>query len=204
MAHSTRDKAANASAESHGNSPSSTSGHPTGTPENTPENTRGNAEGDSTQTTSARAKVLIASDHAAVDLKRHLIEQIKDVEWEDLGPTNGDPVDYPDYADKLASRISNQEDERGILICGSGIGMCIAANKFPNVRGANVETTTGARLSREHNNANVLCLGARVLTQELATDIVRIWLTTPFSGDPRHQRRIGKITKIETRNHKRK
>ncbi|MBC7693782.1 MAG: RpiB/LacA/LacB family sugar-phosphate isomerase [Methylotenera sp.] len=146
-----------------------------------------------------RKTILIAADHAAVDLKAHLQKQLPEWNWVDLGPQTADRVDYPDFAEKVALKISNGEALQGVLVCGSGIGMCIAANKFPHVRAAGVESSGAAKLSREHNDANVLCLGARLTSPDLAVEIVRTWLETPFSGDLRHVNRIQKISAIESR-----
>ena len=141
--------------------------------------------------------VLIASDHAAVDLKAKIQKLLPQWKWTDLGPATDARVDYPDYAEKLAQEISTGRSKLGVLICGSGIGMCIAANKFAGVRAAVVESVTSAKLSKEHNNANVLCLGARIVDEKSALEIVRAWLETPFSGDERHTKRIQKITDLE-------
>ena len=141
--------------------------------------------------------VLIASDHAAVDLKTKIQKFLPQWRWTDLGPATDARVDYPDYAEKLAQEISAGRSKLGVLICGSGIGMSIAANKFTGVRAAVVESVTSAKLSKEHNNANVLCLGARIVDEKSALEIVRVWLETPFSGDERHTKRIQKITDLE-------
>jgi ribose 5-phosphate isomerase B len=141
--------------------------------------------------------VLIAADHAGVELKSTLKKSIPEQPWEDLGPQTSDRVDYPDFAEKLATKISSGEYERGILICGSGIGMCIAANKFAGVRAAVVESEEAAKLSREHNDANVLCLGARLMTPEKAAKIAKTWLSTAFSAEPRHSERVRKIGALE-------
>ena len=143
--------------------------------------------------------VLIASDHAGFELKTALISLLSDVVFEDLGPLKQSRVDYPDYAAKLAEAVSKAPDTRGILICGSGIGMCIAANKFKNIRAALVNEPVSARLAREHNDTNIICLGARFLAPQYAAEITRVWLSTPFSKDPRHEKRIAKITQIEKR-----
>jgi ribose 5-phosphate isomerase B len=143
---------------------------------------------------------LIASDHAGVDLKSELIRRLPDWKWEDLGPQDTSRVDYPDYAERLASQISSGASHRGVLICGSGIGMSITANKFSGVRAAVVDNPSTARLSREHNDSNVLCLGARFLAPEYAAEIVELWLRTEFSSEGRHQDRLKKIEKIETKN----
>ncbi len=144
-------------------------------------------------------RVLIASDHAGVELKSAVQRLLSQVKWDDLGPPNADRVDYPDYAERLARKIAAGEAEKGILICGSGIGMCIAANKVDGIRAAVVENPVSARLSREHNDANVLCLGARFLAPEYAAELVRIWLETPFSTDGRHGARVKKISAMETK-----
>lgn len=144
--------------------------------------------------------ILIASDHAGIELKAAIQKRLSDWKWLDLGPQDAARVDYPDYAQKVSERISSGQAERGILICGSGIGMCIAANKFPKIRAALVENLSAAKLAREHNDANILCLGARYLAPEYATEIALIWLTTPFSGEARHAGRIEKISALEFKN----
>lgn len=142
-------------------------------------------------------KVLIASDHAGIELKSQIQRVLPDWEWEDMGPMNGDRVDYPDMAQKLSERVAQGHAFQGILICGSGIGMSIAANKVAGIRAAVVENPVSARLSREHNDANILCLGSRFVAAEYGAEIARIWLETPFSNDPRHQARILKIAQLE-------
>jgi len=143
--------------------------------------------------------ILIASDHAGVELKSQLITRLAAWEWEDLGPAIQDPsrVDYPDYAEKLTQKITTGQARRGILICGSGIGMSIAANKAKGIRAALVENPIAARLSREHNDCNVLCLGSRFLAPEYAAEIAEVWLKANFSQDARHQARINKIAALE-------
>ena len=141
--------------------------------------------------------VLIASDHAGVALKQAIQTALKDVSWRDLGPVGNDRVDYPDFAKLLAEEIADGQATRGVLICGSGIGMSIAANKIPGVRAAVVENPVAARLSREHNDANVLCLGSRFVAPEYGAEIVETWLHTDFSGDERHLKRIRKIAELE-------
>ena len=141
--------------------------------------------------------VLVASDHAGVLLKAALQQALPEWQWVDLGPVDGSRVDYPDYASKLALQISGGTASQGILICGSGIGMSIAANKIPGIRAALAENPVAARLSKEHNDANVLCLGARFLAPEYATDIARAWLETLFSGEERHAKRVRKIAALE-------
>jgi len=141
--------------------------------------------------------VLIAADHAGVELKAALQKLLPDWTWEDLGPSQADRVDYPDFAEKLAKKISAGQATRGVLICGSGIGMCMAANKFAGVRAAVVENASAARLSREHNDANVLCLGARFVATEYAAEITRLWLETPFATEGRHKARVDKINLLD-------
>lgn len=142
-------------------------------------------------------RVLIASDHAGVELKTEIKKRLPGWEWEDLGPNDLNRVDYPDFARLLAARVASGQALQGVLICGSGIGMSIVANKVAGVRAALVENASAARLSREHNDANVLCLGSRFVAAEYAAEIVETWLKTPFSGESRHQGRLHKITDIE-------
>jgi len=145
-------------------------------------------------------RIAIGADHAGYDLKREVGALLTRLghEWTDFGPATLDPEDdYPDVAQQVARAVAGGEVDRGILICGTGIGMCITANKVRGVRAALCGDTFSARSSREHNNANVLCLGARVLGQGLADDIVRAWLETAYSGAVRHQRRVDKIAALE-------
>ena len=138
-------------------------------------------------------KVLIASDHAGFALKEWIKNNIKDYNFEDLGPLSDSSVDYPDYAHKLSKAIQDGRADRGILVCGSGVGMSMAANRSQGVRAALVENPVSARLSREHNHSNVLCLGSRFIAPEYAAEIIRVWMTTPESQEPRHLDRIQKI-----------
>ena len=146
---------------------------------------------------SSEKKLFIASDHAGLSLKSELIKGLPQWTWIDLGPLNSNSVDYPDYALMLAQRIASEEATRGVLICGSGIGMSISANKCPGIRAAVVENPVAARLSREHNDANVLCLGSRFIAPEYGIEIVKVWLTTEFSNTARHVKRLQKIQAIE-------
>ncbi len=141
-------------------------------------------------------KILIASDHAGFDLKEKLIKKLSEIDWVDLGPENSSRVDYPDFAAKLAKKIQSGEFDQGILICGSGIGMCIAANRFNKVRAALVWNEESAQLSREHNNANVLCMGSRLIDHSLALKIVKTWLGTPFTDQDRHLKRVKKLGEL--------
>jgi ribose 5-phosphate isomerase B len=114
----------------------------------------------------------------------------------DMGTDSDESVDYPDYAERVARAVAREPGARGILLCGTGIGMAITANKIRGIRAAVVGDVTGARMSRAHNDANVLCLGGGVLGERLIADIVEAWMATPFDGG-RHQRRLDKIAAIE-------
>ena len=141
----------------------------------------------------------IASDHGGFVMKAQIIAhlQSRGIEIADLGCYSEDSVDYPEYAAKLCKAIRAGEYERGILVCGTGIGMSIAANKFSGIRATLCGDCFSAEMSRQHNNSNVLCLGGRVLGQELALRIVDIWTDTPFSGLEKHERRLGLIAGLE-------
>jgi len=138
--------------------------------------------------------LILASDHAGFELKQRLKQTLErlGVAYEDLGTHSTDPVDYPDYARKVAEVISREEAERGVLVCGSGQGMAITANRFRGVRAALAYDEETARLSRAHNDSNVLALGGRTLDHELAERILETWLTAPFEGG-RHATRVLKI-----------
>lgn len=145
-----------------------------------------------TQNSSSNAKRLfIASDHAGFALKEKLIESLPQYEWVDLGPKDDGRVDYPDFADQLAKRIRS-EGGHGVLICGSGQGMAMRANRYPGIRAALAWNEDSARLAREHNDANVLCIGARFLPLETSQRLVDIFTMTPFEGG-RHQARVNKL-----------
>lgn len=118
------------------------------------------------------------------------------IEWEDFGTKDEESVDYPDFGEKVSSAVSTGKVDRGILICGTGIGMSIVANKFPGVRAALCQEDYSAKMSRLHNNANMLVLPGRVIEIGTAIDIVKTWFTTDFEGG-RHQKRLDKITAIE-------
>ncbi len=145
----------------------------------------------------------IASDHGGKILKDKILRYLRDggCPVRDFGVAvdSNASVDYPDYAKQLASLISKGELTRGILVCGSGIGMSIAANKFPGVRAALITDDYTAKMCRLHNDANVLCLGERVINHDRALDFVRIWLETEFEGG-RHQGRLDKIRALELHN----
>lgn len=143
-------------------------------------------------------KIVIGSDHRGVEIKRRLVAVIQTMghSTEDVGADGAESVDYPDYAYEVAKRVGKEAVDRGILICGTGIGMCIAANKVRGVRAAACQDTLTAELSRRHNDANVLCLSADLIGEEQMAQMIRIWLDTPFDGG-RHARRIEKIAQIE-------
>ena len=140
----------------------------------------------------------LACDHGGFDLKQELKGYLKGLGLEpiDMGTFNEDSVDYPDFGVLVAERVSKGDMEKGILICGTGIGMSILANKFPGVRAALVNDLYSSRCSREHNDANILVIGGRIVGRDLAKEIVKVWLETPFSGG-RHQKRLDKITALE-------
>ncbi len=142
--------------------------------------------------------IAIGCDHGGVELKEFLVGHLraKGVEVCDLGTQGRESVDYPDYGREVSERVSAGQSQRGVLICTSGIGMSIVANKFPGVRAALVADLDGARSSREHNDANILVLSGARTAAPLAQAIVDTWLTTEFAGG-RHQRRVDKITQVE-------
>jgi ribose 5-phosphate isomerase B len=142
--------------------------------------------------------ILIASDHAGFELKEQLERALRDrgFEVEDLGTNSEASTDYPDYAHPLAERVSRGDVERGVLLCGTGLGMSYTANRYPHVRAAVAWNAEVARLAREHNDANVLVLPARFVSPEQGLEILTTWLNTEFAGG-RHARRIEKIEKAE-------
>ncbi|MDO5444570.1 MAG: ribose 5-phosphate isomerase B [Eubacteriales bacterium] len=139
--------------------------------------------------------IAIASDHGGFEYKKLIEEHLVScgIEYKDFGTFSADACDYPDYAKPLCESILADECESGILICGTGIGMSITANRYPGIRAAVCTEAFSARATREHNNANVLCLGARVISPEKCIELTDIFLQTPFSNDERHIRRIEKI-----------
>lgn len=143
-------------------------------------------------------KIAIGSDHAGFSLKKQVVEHLKEkgLEVKDFGTYTNDSCDYPDFALKVAEEVVAKNYELGILVCGTGIGISIAANKVPGIRAAACSDTFSARACREHNDANIIAFGERVVGPGLACDIVDIFLNSKFQGD-RHQRRINKITEIE-------
>ena len=145
-------------------------------------------------------RIPIASDHAGFELKQVLAKQLRALGFEvqDLGPDSPASSDYADYAHPLAREVSNGEVKRGVLLCGTGLGMSYVANRYPHVRAAVVWSKEIAELSRKHNDANVLVLPARFLSEEQGVNILKTWLTTPFEGG-RHERRVEKIEREETK-----
>lgn len=142
------------------------------------------------------SSLLIASDHAGVTLKAELKHELQALGYavQDLGTHSTESVDYPDFAREMAKAVKEKKAERGILICGSGIGMSIAANRFSHLRAALCQSGLEARLARKHNDANILCLGARIIGSERAKDCLREFLKTEFEGG-RHKKRLEKIEK---------
>ncbi len=140
--------------------------------------------------------IVIAADHGGFELKQKVVLMLEKLNYsvDDVGCSSTDSVDYPDYANKLVDKVEGTKD-LGILICGTGIGMSIAANRNRSIRAALCHDVNTAILSREHNNANVLCLGARVLEENVAIDIIKAWLKTEFAGG-RHLQRISKFSDL--------
>ena len=146
-------------------------------------------------------KIAIGNDHAAGGLKPVIIDLIQKLGHEvvDVGAPIGEAVDYPIPGEKVGRLVASGEADLGVLICGTGVGISLAANKVKGIRAAAVSDTATARLIREHNNANVIAIGARIVGEELAKDIIKTFLTTDFSGEERHQRRIDLISDEEER-----
>jgi ribose 5-phosphate isomerase B len=143
-------------------------------------------------------KIAIGCDHAGFGMKEEIAGLLKGLglDFVDCGTNSTDSVDYPDFGEKVSEMVSSGKIEMGILICGTGLGMSMVANKFPNVRAALCNDLFTAKMSRMHNDANILVLGGRIIGKDLAAEIVKVWLNTPFEGD-RHMRRLHKIKKIE-------
>ena len=142
--------------------------------------------------------IVIGSDHGGLDLKEEIkkLLEARGIPCEDLGTGNSDSVDYPDFGQAVASRVSSGAAEKGILVCGTGIGMSIVANKYPGVRAALATDVFMATMAKEHNNANILVLGGRVIEHDKAREMVAAWLDTEFAGG-RHQKRLDKIAALE-------
>lgn len=144
--------------------------------------------------------ILIASDHAAYQMKATIITYLESLGYtvQDLGPQGMDSVDYPDFGIEVASAISSGKHKKGILMCGTGLGMSMVANRFPGVRAALCNDIFSAALSRQHNDANILVMGGRVIGDVLAQEIVKVWLNTEFEGG-RHQNRINKFDRMDVK-----
>ena len=149
-------------------------------------------------------KIGIACDHGAYEAKEAIKEMLSEEghEVKDFGTYSTASCDYPDFAYACAKSVSEKENERGIVICGTGIGVSITANKVKGIRCALCSEATSARLTRKHNDSNVLAMGQRTCGIEIMKDIVHTWINTPYSQDERHQRRINKITEIEKEQNK--
>jgi len=143
----------------------------------------------------------IASDHAGFELKVNIVLLLSELGYEvnDMGPANADSVDYPDYGISVAQAVTANKISRGIVICGTGIGMSIVVNRFPGIRGTLCSDVYTAKVCRQHNNSNILIMGGRVIDHDLAKEMVKVWLNTPFEGG-RHQKRLDKITQFEKSN----
>ena len=143
-------------------------------------------------------RIAIGTDHRGFSIREKVVQLVQKLGHEaiDTGTFSPDAVDYPDIAADVARRVSHGEADRGILVCGTGLGMCIAANKFPGVRAAPCHDDLTAEMSRRHNDSNVLCLSADLLGERLIDHMIEIWLNTPFEGG-RHARRVDKITGLE-------
>ena len=148
-------------------------------------------------------KIAIGSDHAGFSLKNklrdHLIAEGHDVH--DIGTNSAESTDYPDYAEKVGQAVVKGECELGVLCCGTVVGISMAANKIHGIRAAAVSEPVSARMARSHNDANVVCIGERIVGPEVASEIVKTFLETPFSEGDRHKRRIAKIASLETSDH---
>ncbi len=147
-------------------------------------------------------RIAVGADHAGWPLKEPLVRYLMERGWdvEDFGTFGPESVDYPDYAEKVGASVAHGAVDRGLLICGSGQGMCMVANKVDGIRAALAHDVVSARLSRQHNNANVLTMGARFVAPALAEEILQVWLDTEFDGG-RHMRRIEKIQELEQNAH---
>jgi ribose 5-phosphate isomerase B len=144
--------------------------------------------------------IAIGCDHAGVELKKEIISLLNDlhISYIDYGTEGPESVDYPDIGEKVSETVSSGKIERGILICGTGIGMSIVANKFHNIRASLCNDLYTAKMSRSHNDANILVIGGRIVGKDLAKEIVKTWISTPFEGE-RHCMRLNKIKQIEDR-----
>ena len=145
--------------------------------------------------------IVIASDHGGFSLKVDIVSFLNELGYEvyDIGPKNQNSVDYPDYGIRIAQAVTQNTNSRGIVICGTGIGMSIVVNRFTGIRGTLCSDLYTAKLCREHNDSNILIMGGRVVGYGLAREIVKVWLSTPFEGG-RHQKRLDKINQFDKSN----
>jgi RpiB/LacA/LacB family sugar-phosphate isomerase len=146
-------------------------------------------------------RIVIGADHAGFMMKEDLAAQLRELGYDvlDVGARNTDPSDYPDFAEAVGKAVVEGKAERGVLICGSGVGASVAVNKIPGIRAAVCHDVYSAHQGVEHDNMNVLVLGSRIIGPELARDLVRTYLAAQFSGEARHRRRLAKVDAIETR-----
>jgi ribose 5-phosphate isomerase B len=149
-------------------------------------------------------RIAVAADHAGFPLKALVLQFLLSAGHEviDLGTHSSDPVDYPDYARAIAESILSGQSTEGILLCGSGVGACVVANKFPGIRAGLCHDTYSAHQSREHDDCNVLCMGPRIIGDKLALEIVRTWIDAKFTGEERHVKRLDKLKAIERKLYK--
>ncbi len=146
-------------------------------------------------------RIAVASDHAGFPLKSVVIQTVRDAGHDpiDLGTTGTDPVDYPDYAEKLGRAILDGRADRGVLVCGSGVGACIAANKMDGIYAGLCHDVYSAHQGVEHDDMNVLCLGARIIGPAVVPELVQAFLGAEFTAEERHQRRVGKVRSLESK-----
>ncbi len=144
-------------------------------------------------------RIVLGADHAGFELKQNLLECVRELGHEvlDVGTDSTAPVDYPDFAEAVGMAIRNRQADRGVLVCGSGVGASVVANKLPGIRAAVCHDTYSAHQGVEHDDMNVIVLGSRVIASELARELVRAYLAAAFSGEERHVRRLAKIRKLE-------
>lgn len=146
-------------------------------------------------------RVVLGSDHAGFEMKQSLLKHVRALGHQvlDVGPDSASPVDYPDYAEAVGMAIINNEADRGIMVCGSGVGASVATNKIPGIRAATCHDCYSAHQGVEHDNMNVLVLGARIIADRLAFDLVRLFLSATFSNEERHLQRLAKIKELENK-----
>lgn len=143
--------------------------------------------------------IYLGADHGGFELKEKIKRLLAsmNLHFEDLGTHTPDSVDYPEYGANVAKAVAKKKDACGIAVCGTGIGICMAANKVPGARATLAYNNESAKMSKEHNNSNILCLGGRTMEHDAALEMVKIWLTTPYSNEDRHNRRLREIAELE-------